>query len=228
MCRNLHVVSDTILDTPVSALAALVTIFLRIPKPRARINSPPERRIARMSRLRERRGRRRRQGAKQPVDFGLCSDAAPAVDAGSLDGESRVDLPSVSPPFGTSHKPKDAVRERFFRTESPPKMAPVRLRGAPPALCKSRRRRSEAERRSAARHKARPYRRAAISLLVSLSASARTMRLHARDRGALVCGSEPSTPVARPRPKQSQRLAPPPFSPPLLIGEDVTDLPPGD
>jgi hypothetical protein len=79
-----------------------------------------------MSRLRERRGRRRRQGAKQPVDFGLCSDAAPAVDAGSLDGKSRDDLPSVSPPFGTSHKPKDAVRERFFRTESPPKMAPVR------------------------------------------------------------------------------------------------------
>jgi hypothetical protein len=129
VCRNLHVVSDTILDTPVSALAALVTIFLRIPKPRARINSPPERRIARMSRLRERRGRRRRQGAKQPVDFGLCSDAAPAVDAGGLDGKSRDDLPSVCPPFGTSHKPKDAVRERFFRTESPPKMAPVRLRG---------------------------------------------------------------------------------------------------
>ena len=66
---------------------------------------------------------------------------------------------------------------------------------------------------------------AAISLLVSPSAPARTMRLRARDRGALVCGSGPSTPVARPRPKQSQRLAPPPFSPALLIGENVSDLP---
>jgi hypothetical protein len=156
VCRNLHVASNTILGTPVSALAALVTIFLRIAKPRARINSPPERRTARMSRLRERRGRRRRQGAKQPVDFGPCSDAAPLSTPAALRERAETTCRACLRSSG----PHINRRMRSEKGSSAPRAAQngfstSRLRGAP--FCRSRHRRSEAVRRSAARQKARPY-----------------------------------------------------------------------